>query len=62
MGYKSGKLFEVPIGNNGKVTVTSLGERVYMCTSTVRFYISSRLFRVAFTDSLLQTSDVELCT
>jgi hypothetical protein len=43
MGYKSGKLFEVPIGNNGKVTVTMLAERVYMRTSTVRSCISSRL-------------------
>jgi hypothetical protein len=30
MGYKSGKLFEVPIGRDGKVVVTSLAERVYM--------------------------------
>lgn len=30
MGYKSGKLFEVPIGSHGKVVVTSLAERVYM--------------------------------
>lgn len=30
MGYKSGKLFEVPIGSNGKVVVTRLAERVYM--------------------------------
>ncbi|KAG9620187.1 putative carnitinyl-CoA dehydratase, partial [Aureobasidium melanogenum] len=30
MGYKSGKLFEVPIGSDGKVVVTSLAERVYM--------------------------------
>lgn len=30
MGYKSGKLFEVPIGSNGKVVVTKLAERVYM--------------------------------
>jgi hypothetical protein len=59
MGYKSGKLFEVPIGNSGKVTVTSLGERVYMRTSTIRFCMS---YRLALTDLLLQTSDVELCT
>ncbi|KAI5210269.1 hypothetical protein AUEXF2481DRAFT_25013 [Aureobasidium subglaciale EXF-2481] len=30
MGYKSGRLFEVPIGSDGKVVVTRLGERVYM--------------------------------
>lgn len=30
MGYKSGKLFEVPIANTGKVVVTRLAERVYM--------------------------------
>ncbi|KAL2033080.1 hypothetical protein VTO58DRAFT_106252 [Aureobasidium pullulans] len=30
MGYKSGRLFEVPIGTNGKVVVTRLAERVYM--------------------------------
>ena len=30
MGYKSGKLFEVPIANAGKVVVTRLAERVYM--------------------------------
>ncbi|KAI4759113.1 putative carnitinyl-CoA dehydratase [Aureobasidium sp. EXF-3400] len=30
MGYKSGRLFEVPISDNGKVVVTRLGERVYM--------------------------------
>ncbi|CAD0089070.1 unnamed protein product [Aureobasidium mustum] len=30
MGYKSGKLFEVPIDSNGRVVVTRLAERVYM--------------------------------
>jgi hypothetical protein len=30
MGYKSGRLFEVPISDNGRVVVTRLGERVYM--------------------------------
>lgn len=30
MGYKSGKLFEVPIGKTGKVVVTRLAEKVYM--------------------------------
>jgi hypothetical protein len=33
MGYKSGRLFEVPIANNGKVVVTKLGDRVYQCTA-----------------------------
>jgi hypothetical protein len=40
MGYKSGRLFEVPIDNNGKVVVTRLNERVYMGTVAYLFTIS----------------------